>query len=206
MRLNLDLLAEEFQGAESARDKRVLQKLERVRKESHRLEGLLEDFLRFVRVERLSTRPVDLNAVVEDVMDFCEPQALAQNIVTRAQLADGLPRTWLDVDLFKQALLNLIQNAQHAMPEGGELIFRTHHDGDAVALDLIDTGVGMPPEVQDRVFEAFFSTRPRGTGLGLATVRRIIEAHGGTITLRSEPGKGTQFTIRLPSGSSPGST
>ena len=206
MRLTLDLLAEDFRGAESDRDRRALQKIDRVRKESHRLEGLLEDFLRLVRVGGLDLKPTDLNAVVEDVRDFCEPQSLAQGIVTRIQLDPELPPVPLHVDSFKQAMLNLIRNAQNAMPSGGELILRTRRrpdDPGGARLDVIDTGVGIPPEDRPRVFDAFFSTRARGTGLGLPMTRRIVEAHGGTIELDSEPGKGTQFSLLLPAASPP---
>ncbi|CAN5904805.1 HAMP domain-containing sensor histidine kinase [soil metagenome] len=198
MRLNLDLLAEDFRDAESVRDRRALQKIDRVRKESHRLEGLLEDFLRLVRVGQLPRLSADLNAVVEDIRDFCEPQSLSQGVVTRCQFAPNLPPIALNIDIFKQALLNLIRNAQLAMPDGGELILRTRLEGPCVVLDVIDTGSGIPEADQPRVFEPFFSTRPRGTGLGLPTTRRIVEAHGGTIDLQSEPGKGSHFTIRLP--------
>jgi signal transduction histidine kinase len=84
------------------------------------------------------------------------------------------------------------------MPGGGELILRTRREGDRAVLDVIDTGVGIPPGMQDEVFDAFVSTRPGGSGLGLPTTRKIVEAHGGTIGLESEPGRGTKFTIRLP--------
>jgi signal transduction histidine kinase len=118
--------------------------------------------------------------------------------VIRAQYDEGLPLVGLDIDLFKQALLNLILNAQKAMTGGGELILRTRREGPWAALDVIDTGCGMDEELQGKVFNAFFSTRPGGSGLGLPTTRKIVEAHGGTIAVRSEPGKGSQFTIRLP--------
>jgi signal transduction histidine kinase len=104
----------------------------------------------------------------------------------------------LDVDLFKQALLNLILNAEHAMPDGGELILQTRREGSWSVLDVIDTGIGMTEEVRSHVFEAFYSTRPGGSGLGLPTTRKIVEAHSGTIHVQSVAGKGSQFTIRLP--------
>ena len=100
--------------------------------------------------------------------------------------------------MFKQALWKLIRNAQHAMPEGGELILQTRRDGDFAVLDVTDTGVGMTPEVAARIFDAFYSTRPGGSGLGLPTTRKIVEAHGGTLTTQSEPGQGSRFTVRLP--------
>ena len=196
--LNLDLLAEDFQQPETPRDRRALQKIERLRREGRRLQTLLEDFLRLVRVQDLRLEPADLNLVVEEMRDFCEPQAMAQGIIVRSHSADDLPRVLLDVDLFKQALLNLFINARQAMPDGGELILTTRRDGSWVVLDITDTGLGMTDEVRSRIFDAFYSTRPGGSGLGLPTTRKIIEAHGGDIRVESEPGKGSQFTIRLP--------
>lgn len=198
MSLNLDLLVEDFQGAETPRDKRVLLKLERVRKETERLNDIVEDFLRFAKVQDLRTRPSDLNAVVDDLRDFCDPQAMSQGIVFRTQYDPDLPPVPLDVDLFKQALWNLVRNAHHAMPEGGELILQTRLEGDHAVLDVTDTGVGMTPDVASKVFDAFYSTKAGGSGLGLPTTRKIVEAHGGSISLQSEPGQGSRFTLRLP--------
>ena len=198
MRMNLDLLAEDFAHAETQRDRRIIKKIDRVRKESHRLESILEDFLRFIRVRELRLRPSDLNEVVDVLRDFQEGQAAAQGVVLRTHLAPDLPEIPLEVELFKQAILNLTLNALNAMPEGGDLILTTRREGAWAVLEVTDTGVGIPPEAQSRVFDAFYSTRPGGSGLGLPTVRRIVEAHGGTIGVESEPGKGTKFTIRLP--------
>ena len=200
MSLNLDLLVEDFQGAESTRDRRVLKKLERVRRETGRLNDIVEDFLRFARAQDLRLAPTDLNAVVDDLRDFSEPHAVEQDVVFRTQYDPDLPLVPLDVELFKQALWNLIRNAQHAMPTGGDLILRTRRDGDHALLTVTDTGVGMDEAVAAQVFDAFFTTRPGGSGLGLPTTRKIVEAHGGSISLRSEPGQGTMFTVRLPLG------
>ncbi len=198
MRMNLDLLAEDFEQPENQRERRALIKIDRVRKESHRLQAILEDFLRFVRIQDLKTRPVDLNDLVDEVRDFCEGEGLAQGIVSRAAFDPGLPRVLLDSELFKQALFNLIRNAQIAMPDGGELILTTRREGPWAVLDVVDTGVGIPPENRERIFEAFVSTRPGGSGLGLPTTRRIVEAHGGRLSVESEPGRGSKFTVRLP--------
>jgi signal transduction histidine kinase len=198
MRMNLELLAEEFENSETARDRRALQKIDRIHKESLRLQAILEDFLRFAGVLDASTKPTNLNELVEDLRDFCEGQASALGIISRTQLDPALPSVSLDSDMFKQALLNLILNAQHAMPEGGELMLTTRREGCWAVLDVVDTGIGIPEADQPRVFDAFFSTRPGGSGLGLPTTRKIVEAHGGFITLESEPGKGSKFSLRLP--------
>ena len=200
MSLNLDLLVEDFQGAESPRDRRVLKKLERVRRETGRLNDIVEDFLRFARAQDLRLQPTDLNALVDDLRDFSEPHAVEQHVVFRTQYDPDLPPVPLDLELFKQALWNLIRNAQHAMPTGGDLILKTQRDGDHALLTVTDTGVGMDEAVAAQVFDAFFTTRPGGSGLGLPTTRKIVEAHGGSISLQSEPGQGTMFTVRLPLG------
>ena len=142
--------------------------------------------------------PSDLNALTDELRDFYEPHLATKGIVVRTYFAADLPRVRLDAELFKQALLNLALNAEHAMASGGELILTTRHDPPWVVLDVIDTGVGMTEEVRARVFDAFYSTRPGGSGLGLPTTRKIVEAHGGLIRVQSEPGKGSQFTIALP--------
>jgi two-component system, NtrC family, sensor histidine kinase HydH len=198
LQLNLQLLAEDFQDPETPRDKRALQRIERLHHEVQRLHGILENFLRFARIQDLDLESADLNEIVEEVRDFYEPHAATKSIVIRTQLAPDLPPVGLEADLFKQALLNLILNAEHAMPSGGELIITTRHDGCGVVLDVTDTGIGMSDEVRARIFDAFFSTRPTGSGLGLPTTRKIVEGHGGMIHVQSEPGKGSRFSIRLP--------
>jgi two-component system sensor histidine kinase HydH len=103
-----------------------------------------------------------------------------------------------DAGMLKQAILNLFINAQQAIGAGGELMVRTVRDGQSAQIQISDTGKGIPADRISRIFEPYQSSRPDGTGLGLATVKRIIEAHKGNITVVSEPGKGTAFTISLP--------
>jgi D-alanine transaminase len=109
-----------------------------------------------------------------------------------------LPLVHLDRELFKQALLNLLLNAQQAMPRGGEITLQANVENGYLALAVIDTGKGMSPEILARAFRPFYSTREGGMGLGLPTTRKILEAHGGSLTAESAPGKGTRFTLRLP--------
>jgi signal transduction histidine kinase len=198
VKLNLDLLAEDFHNPDTPRDRRVRERVERLRHEVDRLWDIVENFLQFARAGDLKFAPTDLNALVEELKDFYEPQAATQTIVIRTHFAADLPPIKLDANLFKQAIFNLVLNAQHAMPAGGELIVTTRREGSELVLDVIDTGSGMPEDVRARIFDAFFSTRPGGSGLGLPTTRKIVEAHGGSIHVQSEPGKGSQFTVRLP--------
>jgi signal transduction histidine kinase len=124
--------------------------------------------------------------------------ARQSGIDIKSYLPGDLPPVQLNKDLFRQALLNLMLNAQQAMPEGGELTIQAAREPEGVCLSLIDTGKGMTPDAAGRAFRPFFSTKPSGTGLGLATTRKIVEAHGGTIALQSEVGRGTKISITLP--------
>lgn len=196
--LNLDLLIEDFANPETPRDRRVLQRLKLLEKECRSLERILNDFLQFVRAGSLQLEPTDLNAVVRDFIDFYRPQAQESRVEISPHLDPNLPPVLLDARLFRQVLINLAQNARQAMPDGGVLELQTHVLGDRVALEVIDTGQGMDDKTKAKMFDVFFSTKSHGSGLGLPTVRRVVEAHGGTIACASEPGRGTQFTITLP--------
>jgi len=198
--LNLQLLAEDFGEAQSQRERRALERIVRLQSECGRLVQVSNDFLRFARVSDLNRQPVQLDAVIEAMVDFFTPTARQANIEIRSFIPADLPALPLDRDLFQQALLNLMLNAEQAMPGGGELTIQAVADpaGGAVELSLIDTGKGMSPEVAAKVFRPFFTTRPGGSGLGLPTVKKIVEAHGGTIAVQSEVDRGTKFTIRLP--------
>lgn len=197
LQANLQLLQEDFAEPRDDRERRALQRLTLLLKETARLEEILNDFLRFAAGHKLDRRPTDLNRVVADVLDFVGPEAAQKKVRVLRSLGD-LPRVALDTNLFKQALLNLVMNAIQAMPEGGELILKTAKWRDYAQLDVIDTGTGMNAETAARCFDVYFSTKKTGTGLGLPTARRIVHEHDGTLTVTSEPGKGTCFTVRLP--------
>jgi len=196
--LNMELLAEDFSESDNPRDRRALSKVQVVQRECQRLEELLDHFLDFAKVRQPKLKPTNLNEQVREVLDFFRPKARECGIEVIDYLASDLPTVLLDRESFRGSLLNLVLNAQQAMPDGGQLVVRTSATGDGVALDLIDTGPGMDESTREHVFDAFFSTKSGGSGLGLPTARRIIEAHGGQIRVQSEPGHGTQFTIKLP--------
>jgi signal transduction histidine kinase len=163
------------------------------------LEELLNDFLGFACAHRLELQPSDANHAVREVIELFRPQSAESKIEVIEYLASDLPSVLLDHHSFHRALFNLVLNAQQAMPNGGELVLRTRSGGNEIAIDLIDTGCGMESETLVHLFDAFFSTKKGGSGLGLATVQKIIEAHNGRIAVQSEPNYGTQFTIILPS-------
>lgn len=198
IRLNMELLAEDLAEPRDQRERRVLNKLLIVQRECDRLQRLLDDFLSYSKVREVNLQPTDLNAVVTELIAFFTPQAHESQIEILPYLDPELPHVMLDREIFASALLNLMINAQQAMPEGGQLILRTSALGNLVSLDVIDTGIGMDTAVAARIFEAFYSTKPGGSGLGLPTTARIIESHGGRISIQSEVGQGTKFTIDLP--------
>jgi signal transduction histidine kinase len=197
--LNLQLLAEDFQQAETPRERKACERILRLQGECERLTELSNDFLRFARLRELKRVPAALLEVVGDMVDFFAPTARAAGIEVKTYLPTDLPPVPLDVDLFKQALLNLLLNAEQAMAEGGELIVQARPGEPSwVRLDVIDSGAGMGVETMANCFKPFHTTKPGGSGLGLPTTRRIVEMHGGRIEVQSEPGKGTQFTLWLP--------
>jgi two-component system sensor histidine kinase HydH len=196
--LNLQLLAEDFQNPETQRERRALERVQRLQGECQHLVNVSNDFLRFARVKDLDLRPEQLADVVGELLDFFAPTARQANIEINCFFPADLPLVSLDREMFKQALLNLALNAQQAMPQGGSLTIQAEPDGACVCLSLIDSGQGMNGEVLAKVFKPFFSTRPGGSGLGLPTTRKIIEAHGGRIEVQSEIGRGTKFMIWLP--------
>ncbi|MFM7109610.1 MAG: sensor histidine kinase [Planctomycetota bacterium] len=196
--LNLQLLAEDFESPQSPRERRALERVTRLQNECSRLVEVSNDFLRFTRVKDLALRPYDLRKVLEELVDFFEPMARSSNVRVNVFLPADMPPVHLDPDLMKQALLNLMLNAQQAMPGGGELTLLAAAEGPWLVLHVIDTGAGIPPEAMENLFKPFFSTKPGGSGLGLPTARKVLEAHGGSLSAQSQPGRGTCFTMRLP--------
>ncbi|MCI0738218.1 MAG: ATP-binding protein [Gemmataceae bacterium] len=197
--LNLQLLAEDFQEPESQRERRALSRVQKLQGECQRLVDVANNFLRFARIKELKLEPTDLGKVLEEMVDFFEPTAHAAKIDIQRFVPVDLPPVALDRDLFKQALLNLFLNAEQAMPEGGALTIQVEWSGQgALHLSVIDTGQGIAPDLLAKIFRPFFSTKQGGSGLGLATTRKIIEGHKGSIEVQSELGRGTKFTIRLP--------
>ena len=197
IQLNLQLLREDVPEDRDATG-RIRNRLLTVQKEASRLRDILDDFLRYAGRMELVRKPVDVATLLEEMVDFFHPQAQLQRVQLRLRPADGPVVVPLDERLMKQALLNLMLNALQAMPEGGEIILSARREDGRVVIEVADTGRGMEPEVLERIFQAYYSTKKGGHGLGLAISKRIVEEHGGAITALSEVGKGTQFRIELP--------
>jgi signal transduction histidine kinase len=215
IRLNMELLAEDFAAEDPEsptrhRDRRARAKIDLVRQECDRLQKLLGDFLDFARRESLVLEPGNLNSELEQLLDFFAPRAAEAGVELVRYLDPELPAVRLDRETFRSAVLNLLLNAVQAMEAvqaleaaqamdgSGQLVVRTRAAGLGVLLELIDTGPGMNAETLGKIFQAFYTTKQGGSGLGLPTARKIIEAHGGTIDIETAPGRGTKVTIWLP--------
>lgn len=166
--------------------------------EVRRLVNMVNEILRFARGEKeIVLQKVNLKEWLQDMAEFLAHDFEGSGITFQKSIKyDGF--LMLDSEKFRNVFYNITTNALAAMPDGGAFTVSCYREGDDVRLDFSDTGVGMAPEVQQHVFEDFFTQRADGTGLGMAIVKRIVEGHQGTVSVESELGKGTCFTIRLP--------
>lgn len=198
IKVNLKLITEEIPSAD-VESARWVKKIAVVQKETDRLAQILDEFRRYTDKSELSAAPADINDLISEMVDFYWPQAQAHNITIHTGLSKQAIICNIDKDMVKQVILNLFINAANAMCDGGELIVRTDMRDGKATIEISDTGCGIEAEKLDKIFHAYYSTMPGGSGLGLPTAAKIIEAHNGTIAVNSEPGKGTSFTITLPS-------
>ena len=168
-----------------------------IAREIKRLDNVVKTFLSFNRPVELEPKRLDLSQLVSQVIDLVSPDAAARQIRIEASIEPNLEING-DGDLLQQAILNVINNGLEAMPDGGALAVRTTRDGADCQLEVGDSGGGIAPEVQDRIFNLYFTTKKNGSGIGLATTFRVVQLHGGTIDFVSEVGKGTTFRMRFP--------
>ena len=168
--------------------------------ETKRISQLLRSMLKFFRPDEDVKTPVDINQLIEEVVLFVGKQLEEFKIKVVLEPDDGLPAIFASGNQLKQVLLNMIMNAKNAMPSGGNLTIASGRRENMLYIKIADTGVGIPPENRDRIFDAFFTTKSdvKGVGLGLSVCFGIIREHGGKIEVDSEPGAGTTFTVYMP--------
>lgn len=199
IRLNVELLSEDLAAENDARSRQIRRKVDRIGDECRRVDSIIGAFLQFAKAGRVEAVPMDLSETVRQFVQFFEAEAGATGVQVRSHLAAGMPAVNLDEALMRQVFGNLARNAIEAMPDGGVIEVTTLTQGDDVILEVIDSGVGMTPEQQAQMFDVFYSSgKKSGSGLGLPTARKIVEAHGGRLECDSEPGSGTRFRVILP--------
>jgi len=172
--------------------------IEVAKEEITRLDSIINQFLRAVRPAPLETKPESINRIVEEAVAFLEPEITDRNVIVEQELRPDLPLLEVDRNQLKQAFYNIIKNAFQAMKSQGILRIRTDRDDNFISISFADTGGGISPDHMSSVFQPYFTTKAKGSGLGLLIVRRIVRAHGGDIDLVSTEGVGLTLTIRLP--------
>lgn len=179
-------------------DTEIDPQMEIISREILRLDRVVKTFLDFTRPVELNLTEIALDAFMHEIVDLAAPQASNSSIrVTVLENTEGAAIR-VDVDLMKQAILNVVVNAIEAMPQGGDLRIEWTVQGDEAEIRISDTGPGIPPELREKIFRLYFTTKAEGSGIGLAMTFRIVQLHDGTIDFFSEPGKGTTFVLRLP--------
>jgi len=167
--------------------------------EIRRLDEVLNGFLRFARPDELKLQPVQLATVVSDVVTTVTPEATRMGVTVKQECPRDLPEVNADLAMLRQALLNLALNGCQAMPSGGTLrIACRTASGRRVEIDVEDTGVGIPPENLQKIFDLYFTTKEKGTGIGLSMVYRIVQLHDGEVEVQSTPGSGTRIRLVFP--------
>ena len=170
--------------------------LQAIEEQAVYMDKIVSDLQAFVQPVRIDKKPINLKELVANVLDLVTvPDKIAVETVIRRDL----PQIRADLQLIKRVLINLVTNSVQAMPDGGKLTLTGQATPEGqVSFSVQDTGVGIPEAIKDRIFTPLFTTKPRGQGFGLAVCKRVIEAHGGTISFESQEGKGAKFTIQFP--------
>ena len=177
----------------------VLEHVEVIESEIRRLDEVVQGFLRFTRPEDLRLQPVRVSSIFDEILPVIEPEARKNNVRVAIESPLSVPRVNADAAMLRQAFLNLAINACQAMPNGGTLrLVCAPGPRDRVEVRCEDTGVGIPPENLEKIFDLYFTTKHHGTGIGLSMVYRIVQLHDGEIEVRSTPGHGTTFRVLLP--------
>ena len=196
--IHLQLLERELREVPAEQSASMKELLEVAQREVTRLDQIISQFLRALRPSQPALEKTDLKDVLQQTLEFLKHEIRDRDILVEVEVAEDVPHASLDRNQIKQAFFNIIRNAMQAMAKGGLLKISVSSNDRFVIVSFTDTGPGIPPENLGSLFEPYFTTKAEGTGLGLMIVQRIVRDHGGEIEVRSEPNKGTTFTLFLP--------
>jgi len=196
--LHIDLLEEELQALLPECPAPIAEPLAEIKTQLTRLDDLVQDYLSLARLASLQREPTDIGTFVDNFLKEMVPQVAQHGVKLRRESPASLGPVALHANTFRRVLLNLVQNALDAMPQGGTLTLRGWQTASHVHLDICDTGTGIPADQLVQIFEPLYTTKPAGTGLGLYMAREIVAAHDGELRVTSHVGSGTTFTITLP--------
>jgi PAS domain S-box-containing protein len=191
--LNIELLEEELTPSGSLAESFAL-----IKADLARLHNVVEDYLSLARVPNVRREPVDVGAMLEAIAQEKQDQATAQHVTLHLEGTQTLGQAALHLFTLRRGVLNLVENALEAMPDGGHLTLTGQRTTSHLVLAVQDTGMGIADEMLPRLFTPLFTTKTSGTGLGLYVAQEIVKAHEGTMEVTSTPGSGTTFTIHLP--------
>jgi signal transduction histidine kinase len=197
--LTLQHMAETSRPREAARGSEFDRSLGIIRGEIRRLGKLVENFLRFARSDRQEKALVHIPELLRETAQLVEKEAMRRGVDIRVELAEDIPEVMADGESVRSSVLNLVLNSFESMPEGGKLVLSARREGTNVLVEVSDSGTGISPEEQERVFDFAYTTRENGHGLGLPMVHQVVvEDHGGRVSLQSEPGAGTLVQLAFP--------
>jgi PAS domain S-box-containing protein len=196
MSLTIQLLEQRLRKQSNLLDTQITSTVNRLHTEVSRLSTLLEQFRSLSRREKFDFQRTTLAALVGEAIEIEMPRYAELGIQVECSFPSNLPTITVDIDKMKRVIFNLTKNAAEAMAGGGRISIKGSASENSIVLEISDTGTGIPAGID--IFEPFFTTKPEGTGIGLSIVQQIVSAHGGSITYRSEHGKGTTFVISLP--------
>lgn len=202
MTIHTQLLRKLFQKKGSLKAEDAESYLTVLEEEIDHLNKIAVDFLFAVKPMDVELKKDNINKIIGEIISFLEPEAEEKKIEIVTSLSPYIPNIEVDSHLFRQALLNLIQNAFAAMPDNGKLMISTKVNGNFVSVRVEDNGVGIDEDKLSRIFEPYYTTKASGTGLGLTVVYKIMKEHNGDIHVTSRKGKGTTFTLDFPIPSS----
>ncbi|WP_080507483.1 sensor histidine kinase [Bryobacter aggregatus] len=192
--LHLEILKERI----GTHDEEAAEEIRVLRDETRRLDRVVKTFLDFTKPVELKLAPLDLFELITGMTQFLMPEAQKNRVNLVVDWDQAPAKIQGDPDLLKQAFLNLLRNGMDAMPEGGDQVVKIHKGVDEIIVELSDQGVGIPPESREKIFQLYFTTKSKGSGIGLAVTYRVVQLHNGSIDFRSTPGVGTTFELRFP--------
>jgi two-component system, sporulation sensor kinase E len=198
LHIHFQLLERDIQKLAKGKGKKIQESLHVVRSEIERLDTIIDQFLKAVRSEPLERQPERINRLLEESIEFLQPEIRDRDLLVELELAEGMAPVALDAGRIKQAFYNLIKNAVQASRTGGILRITTEQNDLWQIITFEDNGSGVAPENVTRIFDPYFTTKKSGSGLGLLIVRRIVREHGGELSMESHEGKGTTVRIFLP--------
>jgi signal transduction histidine kinase len=196
--IHVQLLEEDLGSLSATTRQQMTPRLEIIRGELHRLESIVDHFLRLAGPSALDLEPIDLLKIVMHVCDLLRPEAAAREIQIAAQVPEGMLPLVADPVRLTQALMNLVINAMQAIERNGQIEVKVSTTAENVLIAVHDNGPGIPPERMGSIFDPYFTTKAEGSGLGLWIAQQIVTAHGGSIKAHNGPGRGAVFMVILP--------